>query len=124
MAHFAEIGLNNKVLRVIVVANEDLLDENGVEQESKGAEFCRTLLGGTWVQTSYNASFRKQYAGINYTYDLEADVFIAPQPYPSWSLDENYDWQPPTPIPQDGIKYVWDEVNLVWQAPPVEETEI
>jgi hypothetical protein len=114
MAHFAEIGLNNKVLRVIVVANEELLDENGVEQESKGAEFCRTLLGGTWVQTSYNASFRKQYAGINHTYDLEADVFIAPQPYPSWSLDEAHDWQAPVAYPDGEDAYYWDEDTLSW----------
>ena len=114
MAHFAEIGLNNKVLRVIVVANEELLDENGVEQESKGAEFCRTLLGGTWVQTSYNASFRKQYAGTNYTYNLEADVFIAPPPYPSWSLDESYDWQAPVAYPDDDNNYLWNEDAQTW----------
>ena len=114
MAHFAEIGLNNKVLKVIVVANEELLDENGVEQESKGVEFCRTLLGGTWVQTSYNASFRKQYAGINYTYDLEADVFIAPQPYPSWSLDEAHDWQAPVTYPVGEDAYYWNEDTLSW----------
>ena len=114
MAHFAEIGLNNKLLRVIVVANEELLDENGVEQESKGAEFCRTLLGGTWVQTSYNASFRKQYAGTNYTYDLEADVFIAPQPYPSWSLDEAHDWQAPVTYPGGEDAYYWNEDTLSW----------
>ena len=114
MAHFAEIGLNNKVLRVIVVANEELLDENDVEQESKGAEFCRTLLGGTWVQTSYTNSFRKQYAGANYTYNLEADVFIAPQPYPSWSLDESYDWQAPVAYPDDDNNYSWNEDAQTW----------
>ena len=124
MAHFAELDGNNIVLRVIVVANDDCLDQNGVENESIGALFCHKLLDGRWIQTSYNGNIRGKYAGIGDIYDANADVFISPQPYPSWSLDENYDWQPPTPIPQDGIKYVWDEVNLVWQAPPVEETEI
>ena len=117
MANFAEIGLNNKVLRVIVVANEELLDENGVEQESKGAEFCRTLLGGTWVQTSYNASFRKRYAGTNYTYNLEADVFIAPQPYASWTLNEDSClWEAPTAYPDDGSEYTWNESTTSWDA--------
>jgi hypothetical protein len=124
MAHFAELDENNIVLRVIVVANDKCLDQNDVENESIGALFCHNLLDGRWVQTSYNGNIRGKYAGIGDTYDANADVFISPQPYPSWSLDENYDWQPPTPMPQDGINYVWDEVNLVWQAPPVEEIEI
>ena len=80
MAHFAEVGLNNKVLRVIVVDNNELLDENGVEQESKGADFCRKLLGGTWVQTSYNGNMRQNFAAVGYTYDSELDVFVPPVP--------------------------------------------
>lgn len=80
MAHFAEIGLNNTVLRVIVVNNNELLDENGVEQEHLGAEFCRNLFGGTWLQTSYNGNFRGRFAGTGYTYDSVLDEFIAPQP--------------------------------------------
>lgn len=80
MAHFAEIGLNNTVLRVIVVNNDVLLDENGVEQEHLGAEFCRNLFGGTWVQTSYNGNFRGRFAGAGFYYDSALDEFIAPEP--------------------------------------------
>ena len=105
MAHFAEIDSRNIVLRVIVVADE---------YESNGAEWCNNLLGGTWVQTSYNNRIRKQYAGIGYTYDSVNDVFIAPQPFPSWTLDENFDWQPPTPKPVDGKDYFWFEPNQQW----------
>ena len=109
MAHFAEIDSNNVVLRVIVVADE---------HEANGPEWCHDLLGGTWVQTSYNHRIRKQYAGIGFTYDADADVFVAPQPYTSWSLDENHDWQPPTPMPTDGKFYGWDEDALAWVEVP------
>ena len=113
MAHFAEIK-NNVVQRVIVVHNNELLVD-GVETESKGAEFCANLFGGEWVQTSYNGNIRKQYAGIGYTYDAVNDVFICPQPYGSWTLDDNFDWQPPTPMPVvEGKRYAWFEPNRVW----------
>lgn len=115
MAHFAEIGLNNTVLRVIVVNNQELLDSNGQEQESIGADFCRNLLGGTWIQTSYNASFRKNFAGAGFTYDSDKDAFIPPQPFPSWILDEStYGWEPPVPYPDDGAVYYWDESSISW----------
>ena len=115
MAHFAEIGLNNIVQQVIVVHNNELLDDNGVEQESKGQEFCRNLLGGTWIQTSYNKSFRKNFAGRGFIYDSERDAFIAPKPYNSWTLDETTcQWQPPTPMPDDGQMYYWDENTQSW----------
>jgi hypothetical protein len=115
MAHFAEIGLNNIVLRVIVVSNNELLDENHVEREAKGVDFCRNLFGGTWLQTSYNSSFRKNYAGVGYTYDSERDAFIPPKPYPSWTLDENScTWQSPVPAPNDGKRYTWDENSQSW----------
>jgi hypothetical protein len=107
MAHFAEIDSTNTVLRVIVVADE---------HEANGAEWCNELLGGTWVQTSYNNNIRKQYAGIGFTYDADADVFVAPQPYPSWSLDSNHDWQAPTPKP-DG-NWMWNESDLSWVEVP------
>jgi len=113
MAHFAKIK-NGKVEQVIVVHNNEL-SVNGVEVESKGAEFCTNLFGGEWVQTSYNAAingFRKQYAGIGYSYDAVADVFIAPQPFASWTLDNNYDWQPPTAKPIGN--YAWNESELKW----------
>ena len=109
MAHFAEIDSNNMVLRVIVVADE---------HEANGAEWCNNLLGGTWVQTSYNNNIRKQYAGIGYTYNELADVFIQPQPFASWSLDANYDWQAPIDYPADGKDYSWDEANQVWVELP------
>ena len=115
MAHFAEIGLDNVVQQVIVVNNTELLDENGVEQETLGQQFCRQLLGGTWIQTSYNNTLRKNFAGVGYTYDSVRDAFIPPQPYPSWTLDEiTCHWQPPMPMPQDGNQYTWNEATQTW----------
>lgn len=117
MAHFAEIGLNNTVLRVIVVHNNELLDENGEESEAKGADFCRKLLGGTWLQTSYNGNFRKNFAGVGFTYDSERDAFIEPKPFGSWVLDEQTaQWEPPIQKPDDGQQYVWDEETVSWVA--------
>lgn len=116
MAHFAQLNDNNVVTRVIVVNNEELLFE-GVENEAQGAIFCRSLFGNDtkWVQTSYNNNFRKRYAGIGFTYDADKDVFITPQPYPSWTLDENTDWQPPVPMPvEEGKFYGWFEPNQQW----------
>ena len=115
MAHFAEIGLNNQVLRVIVINNAELLDENGVEQEALGQAFCRNLLGGTWLQTSYNSNFRKNYAGVGYTYDSQRDAFIPPKPFPSWVLNEDTcRWVAPVPMPEDGQMYQWDEATNNW----------
>ena len=114
MAHFAELDANNVVLRVIVVGNKDTSDASGVEKESIGKAFCERLFGGNWVQTSYNGNFRKRYAGIGYKYDAALDAFIAPQPYPSWTLDANADWQAPVPMPTDGKMYAWDEAAQAW----------
>jgi hypothetical protein len=126
MAHFAEIGLNNTVLRVIVVHNNELMD-NGVESEAKGADFCHNLFGGTWVQTSYNATIRKNYAGEGFTYDAQRDAFIPPKPFPSWVLDEDAClWSPPVPYPTDigtpeaPKRYVWDEATTSWVLPTQE----
>ena len=114
MAHFAELDENNIVTRVIVVHNNELLDGE-TESEAKGVGFCSTLFGHTnWVQTSYNNNMRKQFAGTGYTYDLDSDVFVAPQPYPSWSLDVNSDWQAPTPMPEDDNMYSWNEETQSW----------
>jgi hypothetical protein len=88
MAHFAEINTNNFVLRVVVVNNNELLDENGVEQEHLGVAFCKKLFGGNWIQTSYNGSFRKNFAGVGYWYDPGLDAFIPPKPDGNWLLDE------------------------------------
>jgi hypothetical protein len=113
MAHFAKLDENNIVLEVNVVAN-DALDSN--DEEASGIAFLTEWSGGytNWKQTSYNGNFRKQYAGIGYSYDSVADVFIGPQPYVSWSLDKNYDWQPPISMPQDNKIYAWNEETLSW----------
>lgn len=115
MAHFAEIGLNNKVLRVIVVNNNELLDENHVEREEKGAAFCRGLFGGTWLQASYNGTFRKNFAGAGFTYDSERDAFIPPKPFDSWVLNEDTcRWEAPVAAPKDGQAYRWNEDAQEW----------
>jgi hypothetical protein len=114
MAHFAELDENNVVLRVIVVGNSDITDENGIEQEQLGIEFCQRLLGGNWKQTSYNGNIRKNYAGIGYTYRADIDAFVAPQTYPSWTLNDQAQWQAPVPIPTDGKMYSWDEATTSW----------
>lgn len=113
MAHFAQLDENNMVTQVIVVANEELLVD-GVESESKGIAFCQSLLGGNWIQTSYNGNIRKNYAGIGYTYDPINNWFFAPQPYPSWTLNADAQWQPPVPYPTDGKFYTWNEETLTW----------
>jgi len=119
MAHYAKIesGLVNQV---IVVNNEVLLDDSNVEQESLGLAFIQTLNNDTdsvWVQTSYNSNFRKNYAGIGHTYDETRDAFYAPQPYPSWTLNETTcHWEAPTPYPDDGVPYTWDEDTLSWNG--------
>ena len=115
MAHYAELDSNGVVLRVIVVANKDTADANGVEKESIGKAFCERLFGGNWVQTSYNGNFRKRYAGIGYKYYPGLNAFVPPEPYPSWSLNsETADWEPPVPMPTDGKMYAWDEAQQAW----------
>jgi hypothetical protein len=117
MAHFAQLDENNVITQVIVVHNNELLDENGQESESQGIAFCKSLFGEntTWVQTSYNKTFRKNYAGVGYQYDSVRDAFISPQPYPSWVLDEDIcQWQSPVAYPDDGKSYAWDEALVSW----------
>jgi len=116
MAHFAQLDDNNVVTQVIVVANEELIFE-GVENETQGVIFCRSLFGNDtkWVQTSYNGNIRKRYAGIGFTYDADKDAFIAPQPYPSWTLDADLNWQPPVTMPvEEGKSFAWFEPNQEW----------
>jgi hypothetical protein len=114
MAHFAQLE-NNIVTQVIVVANQDILDENGQENEQKGIDFCSNLLGGTWKQTSYNGRIRKNYAGIGYTYDEGRDAFIPPKSFNSWLLDETTcQWKAPIDMPTDDKRYTWDEDILNW----------
>jgi hypothetical protein len=117
MAHFAEIDSNNTVLRVIVVNNNELLDQNSQESEAKGIDFCRNLFGGTWLQTSYNGNIRKNYAAPGHTYDSQRDAFIAPQPFASWLLNEDTcAWEAPVAMPTDGNIYRWNEPTTSWIA--------
>jgi hypothetical protein len=107
MAHAAELDHLDRVLRVIVVSND--LEPN-VEQ------WCSDTYGGYWKQTSYSGSFRKNFAGIGYTYNADLDAFIPPKPYPSWLLDEaTCQWKAPVPMPQDGELYEWDEAAGEWK---------
>ena len=108
MAYYAFLDQNNIVNEVIPGIDETELIE-GLDTETWYGNFR----GQTCKRTSYNNNIRKQYAGIGYTYDAVNDVFIAPQPFASWSLDENFDWQPPTPRPTEGFWY-WDEDSLSW----------
>tara|TARA_R100000789_G_scaffold26754_1_gene29893 strand:- start:6692 stop:7066 length:375 start_codon:yes stop_codon:yes gene_type:complete len=124
MAHFAKIDENNIVTQVIVVHNNELLVD-GEESETKGIDFCESLFGHrNWVQTSYNNNIRYNFAGIGNTWDSENDAFYEPQPYPSWSLDENYIWQSPVPMPEDASTekiYEWDEDNQEWKVQQIGE---
>jgi hypothetical protein len=123
MAHFAEINENNIVTRVIVVDNKDCLDNNGIESESVGAAFCHNIFGGTWKQTSYNKNIRKNYAGIGYTYDSSADVFIPPKPFEKFILNTTtYQWEPSVPYPHESEgSYTWNDNKGEWEEEiPVE----
>jgi hypothetical protein len=113
MAHYAFLDSNNVVTEVIVGKDEaELID--GLTPEEWYGNFRNQVC----VRTSYNNNIRKQYAGIGFKYDAVADVFIVPQPFESWSLDENYDWQAPIDYPADGKDYSWDEANQVWVEVP------
>lgn len=116
MAHFTKLDSNNIVTQVVVVNNDILLKADGVtESEYKGKTFLNSLFGSaTWVQTSYNGNMRKQFAGVGFKYDSTNDVFIAPQPFDSWTLDSNFDWQPPIAYPTDGNDYIWNEDDQQW----------
>jgi hypothetical protein len=120
MAHFAKIE-NNVVTQVIVVDNKDTADASGVEKEHIGAAFCERLFGGDWKQTSYNGNFRKNYAGIGYTYDADLDAFIPPQPFNSWILNTDLaQWEAPVAMPEDAgtgdppKRYSWYEDTVNW----------
>ena len=122
MAHFAQLNEENLVTQVIVVANQDTANKDGVENEAIGIEFCTNLLGGRWKQTSYNGNIRKNYAGVGYKYDAALDAFIPPQPFASWTLNnETAQWEAPTPYPTDDKRYTWDEATTAWVEVPVGE---
>ena len=135
MAHFAELNESNEVIRVIVVSNEDTADADGNEVEAIGIQFCTDLLGGRWIQTSYNANFRAHFAGGGMTYDEDLDEFVpaplpffnpADPPFPSWVWVTESVWGPhwgppityPGPLGEDGIAveplYTWDEDTTSW----------
>lgn len=106
MAHYAQVNSDKIVVQVLVMDNE--------METNDGEQACIDWLQANvhkddWVKTSYNNKIRKQYAGIGFTYDSSKDKFIAPQPFASWSLDSNDDWQPPVAHPDDDKKYHWDE---------------
>ncbi len=108
MAHFAEIDDGSRVLRVLVVPDD---------QEHRGQDYLALDLGlgGRWVQTSYNASIRYNFAGTGYTYDPGRDAFVPPAPFVSWVLDEaTCQWDPPIPYPSDGGPYRWNEEDGGW----------
>ena len=118
MASFAKLDNNNIVLRVESVVNEVLKDSNGIEQEQLGINFLRNLYNepnAIWKQTSYNKNFRKNYAGIGYTYNEDRDAFIPPKHYASWILNEDTClWEAPVAMPIDDNKYTWNEATVSW----------
>ena len=133
MAHFAEVNSYGLVLRVVVIDNNDV-NANGGDQSAGAEEAVKKIVpfttGNRWVQTSYNNNFRKQYAGIGYTFDSTKNKFITPQPFSSWSLDANDDWQCPVEFPSivtygDNMTYSldWDENNQRWLAKDFQNNE-
>ena len=124
MAHFCQLDADNIVTQVIVVDNKEIADPHtGEEDEILGIAFCKKLLGGKWVQTSYNGNIRKRYAGIGYSYNAALDAFVAPKPFASWVLNnESADWEAPVAQPtltkkqqDDGSFYTWDEETTSWK---------
>jgi len=115
MAYFAKLE-NNIVSQVLSVNNQELLVD-GVESEQAGIDFLKNIFGQDtiWVQTSYNRTFRKNYAGVGFLYDASRDGFIPPKPFDSWVLNEDCNWYAPVPMPTDGKMYTWDEESLAWK---------
>jgi hypothetical protein len=106
MAHFAELDENNIVVQVLVTDNDF---------PNEGYDWLVQTFGGRWIQTSYNATIRKNFAGIGYSYDEARDAFIAPKPFESWLLnEETCNWEAPKPCPTDGKLYNWDEESQEW----------
>lgn len=133
MAHFVKLDENNKIVKCVVISN-DIPTANGPLGENDmhpdGEAFCRKLFkdpNGKWKQTSYNHNFRKQYASAGFTYDENADLFVAPKPFPSWILDNNFDWQAPVARPDvhelngTPIYHEWDEENQQWKGTNAED---
>ena len=110
MSHWAEIDDNNLVLRVLVGDNNDPAGDEGYS-------WLINNLGGTWIKTSYNNNIRGVYAGIGYSYNSDEDIFVSPQPFPSW-IRSGSSWNPPTPMPEDDKRYIWDEESISWIEQP------
>lgn len=119
MAHFVKLDANNIVLEVNVVNNDTIENLSFPESEPIGIAFLTEWSGGytNWKQTSYNNTFRRRYAGINYTYSEQHDAFIPPKPYQSWVFNiTTLDWDAPVPYPGDGKIYCWDENTQSWRS--------
>ena len=116
MAHYAKLGLTSKVVSVHVVNNDVITDVDGKESEQLGIDFLYNLYNYPfWVQTSYNSTFRKNFASVGYKYDDDLDAFIPPKPYASWTLvEDTCQWKPPTDYPDDGKMYEWHEDTTSW----------
>ena len=115
MAHYAWINSDNVVINVTTGVDETVIQQGVGGSTEAWEQFYTQAINqdGVYVKrTSYNNNIRKQYASIGYTYDSVADVFVAPQPYPSWTLDTNHNWQPPTPKPEGD--HSWNETELEW----------
>tara|TARA_Y100001949_G_scaffold81692_1_gene69028 strand:+ start:591 stop:968 length:378 start_codon:yes stop_codon:yes gene_type:complete len=118
MAHYAELDETNTVLRVLVVHN-DVTTIDGVEDEQRGIDFLNDLLpdSGTWVQTSFNRNFRGRFAMVEGTYDPASDTFISRQPFPSFTLNSDNEWESPVAfpgVPGESPFYAWDEDTTSW----------
>ncbi len=117
MAYFAKLGTGNIIDNVISINNSVITDSNGIEQEQLGVDFINKLYNtrDVWKQTSYNRTFRKNFASIGFQYDQTRDAFIAPKPFNSWVLNEDTcKWESPIPYPQDNNEYKWNEQNQSW----------
>ena len=117
MANFAKLDNNNVVIAVNAIDNNVIDNLPFPESEPVGIQFLTEWSGGytNWKQTSYNANFRKNFAGIGYSYSVDLDAFVPPKPYPSWLLNTNTcKWEPPIPYPNDGNLYTWDEATQSW----------
>jgi hypothetical protein len=122
MAYFAKLGTGNIIEQVISINNSVITDSNGIEQEQLGVDFINKLYNtrDVWKQTSYNRTFRKNYAGIGYQYDQTRDAFIAPKPFNSWLLNETTcRWEAPVAMPttvlEDNQYYSWNESIINWE---------
>lgn len=115
MAQFAELDVNNTVIRVVTVSDMVMKDVNGVLQEELGIAFCHNLYDGIWKETRTDGTLRKNFASVGYTYDLNRDAFISPKPFASWVLDETTcRWKPPIPYPLEKNQFIWDEETKSW----------